>query len=153
MTDQAPTPYAGPERVLSGVQPTAENVPVFRPFMLAYPLEDATVSLDDYLAEWKWDGILVQLVHAGGETRLYSRAGDDITGSFPDVAEAFAQEGVLDGELLVKGEAQGGALESGGAASFNALQQRLGGVPASLRLNDMVDPRFTVIAAQPAAAG
>ena len=57
-------------------------------------------------AEWKWDGIRVQLVHAGGETRLYSRAGDDITGSFPDVAEAFGREGVLDGELLVKGEAR-----------------------------------------------
>ena len=43
--------------------------------------------------------------------------------SFPEVAAAFATPGVLDGELLVKGEAQGGA---GGAASFNALQQRLG---------------------------
>ena len=40
-----------------------------------------------------------------------------------------------------------------GLAAAIALQQRLGGVPASLRLNDMVDPRFTVIAAQPAAAG
>ena len=61
--------------------------------MLAHPLEEARVSLDDYAAEWKWDGIRVQLVHAGGETRLYSRAGDDITGSFPDVAEAFAARG------------------------------------------------------------
>ena len=40
-----------------------------------------------------------------------------------------------------------------GLAAAIALQQRLGGVPASLRLNDIVDPRFTVIAAQPAAAG
>src|SRR3954467_15998354 len=109
-----------------GAQPTAEDVPVFRPFMLAHPLEAVRVSMEDYAAEWKWDGIRVQLVHAGGETRLYSRAGDDITGSFPDVAAALLRDGVLDGELLVKGEAQGGALESGGAASFNALQQRLG---------------------------
>jgi DNA ligase-1 len=115
-------------------QPTSENVPVFRPFMLAHPLEETKVSLDDYLAEWKWDGIRVQLVHAGGETRLYSRAGDDITGSFPDVAEAFAREGVLDGELLVKGEAQGGADSGGGAASFNALQQRLGRKNVSARM-------------------
>ena len=56
------------------------DVPVFRPFMLAHPLEETRVSLDDYAAEWKWDGIRVQLVHAGGETRLYSRAGDDISG-------------------------------------------------------------------------
>ena len=73
-----------------GPQPTARDVPVFRPFMLAHPLEETRVSLDDYAAEWKWDGIRVQLVHAGGETRLYSRTGDDISGSFPDIAEAFA---------------------------------------------------------------
>ena len=117
-----------------GPQPTAKDVPVFRPFMLAHPLEDTRVSLGDYAAEWKWDGIRVQIVHAGGETRLYSRAGDDITRSFPDVAEAFAVPGVLDGELLVKGEAQGGGLESAGAASFNALQQRLGRKIVSARM-------------------
>jgi len=108
-------------------QPTARDVPVFRPFMLAHPLEDSRVSLDDYAAEWKWDGIRVQLVHAGGQTRIYSRTGDDISQSFPDVAQAFATPGVLDGELLVRGEAQGMAdLHGGAAASFNALQQRLG---------------------------
>jgi len=126
-----------------GHQPTAENVPVFRPFMLAHPLEEAEVSLDDYAAEWKWDGIRVQLVHVAGETRLYSRAGDDITHSFPEVAKAFATPGVLDGELLVKGEFQGGE-----AASFNALQQRLGrklvsaktlaDYPAFVRLYDIL---------------
>jgi len=102
-------------------QPSARDVPIFRPFMLAHPLEDARVSLGDYAAEWKWDGIRVQLVHAGGQTRLYSRTGDDISASFPDIAAAFSIPAVLDGELLVRGEAQGGA-----AASFNALQQRLG---------------------------
>jgi DNA ligase 1 len=112
-----------------GAQPDAGNMPVFRPFMLAQPLDETEVSLDDYLAEWKWDGIRVQLVRAGGETRLYSRAGDDITGSFPDVAEAFASAGVLDGELLVRGEAQGGE-----AASFNALQQRLGRKSVSAKM-------------------
>jgi len=110
-----------------GEQPTAADVPVFRPFMLAHPLDDARVDLKDYAAEWKWDGIRVQIVHVAGETRLFSRTGDDVTGSFPDVARAFATPGVIDGELLVKGEHQGGTLEDGGgAASFNALQQRLG---------------------------
>ncbi|WP_213982661.1 cisplatin damage response ATP-dependent DNA ligase [Sphingomonas sp. dw_22] len=127
----------------SGAQPTPQDVPVFRPFMLAHPLEETTVSLDDYAAEWKWDGIRVQLVHVAGETRLYSRAGDDITRSFPEVAAAFATPGVLDGELLVKGEFQGGE-----AASFNALQQRLGrklvsaktlaDFPAFVRLYDIL---------------
>jgi DNA ligase-1 len=118
-----------------GAQPTPADVPVFRPFMLAHPLEDATVDLADYVAEWKWDGIRVQLVHVAGETRLYSRAGDDVTASFPDVAAAFATPGVLDGELLVKGGDQGGALGDGeGAASFNALQQRLGRKKVSAKM-------------------
>ncbi len=116
-------------------QPTPADVPVFRPFMLAHGLEDARVSLDDYAAEWKWDGIRVQIVHVGGETRLYSRTGDDVTGSFPDVARAFATPGVVDGELLVRGEFQGGTLEEGGgAASFNALQQRLGRKTVSAKM-------------------
>ena len=76
-----------------GAQPTARDVPVFRPFMLAHALEETRVSLDDYAAEWKWDGIRVQLVRAGGETRLYSRAGDEIGRSFPEVAEAFDVDG------------------------------------------------------------
>jgi DNA ligase-1 len=104
-----------------GAQPTPGSVPVFRPFMLAHPLEDLKLDLADYAAEWKWDGIRIQIVHVAGVTRLFSRAGDDITGSFPEVAAAFATPAVLDGELLVKGDFQGGE-----AASFNALQQRLG---------------------------
>ena len=131
-----------------GAQPTSENVPVFRPFMLAHPLEELRLSMEDYAAEWEWDGIRVQIVGVGGQTRLYSRAGDDITGSFPEVAEAFRSEGVLDGELLVRGEAQGADEHGGAAASFNALQQRLGrksvsakmlkDYPAFVRLYDML---------------
>jgi DNA ligase-1 len=101
-------------------RPTAADVPVFRPFMLAHPLETDDIDLSAYAAEWKWDGIRVQIVHVAGQTRLYSRAGDDITRAFPDVAADVAVAGVLDGELLVRGEAQGGE-----AGSFNALQQRL----------------------------
>lgn len=106
-------------------QPLATALPVFRPFMLAHGLEDQRVEMTEYAAEWKWDGIRVQLVRAGGETRLYSRAGDDITRAFPEIAAAFEAAGVLDGELMVKGEAQGADEHGGAAASFNALQQRL----------------------------
>ncbi len=109
-----------------GERPVAQDIPVFRPFMLAHPLEATVVDLADYAAEWKWDGIRIQMVGIGGETRLFSRAGDDITGSFPDVAAAFTTKGVLDGELLVRGEGQGRSEHGGETASFNALQQRLG---------------------------
>ncbi len=104
--------------------PTNGDLPLFRPFMLAHPLDDTLVDLADYAAEWKWDGIRVQLVHVSGETRVYSRSGDDISATFPEVAAALTIPAVLDGELLVRGNHQGG--ETGGAASFNALQQRLG---------------------------
>ena len=131
-----------------GEQPSAANLPVFRPFMLAHPLEELRLSLGEYAAEWKWDGIRVQIVHVAGQTRLYSRAGDDISRSFPEIAAAFAIEGVVDGELLVKGDFQGNAEHGGGAASFNALQQRLGrkavspkmlsDYPAFVRLYDLL---------------
>jgi DNA ligase-1 len=114
--------------------------------MLAHPLEELTLDLDDYVAEWKWDGIRVQIVQVGAETRLYSRSGDDISGSFPELVGALPFDAVLDGELLVRGTQQGG--EDGGAASFNALQQRLGrkvvaakmltDYPAFVRLYDVL---------------
>jgi DNA ligase-1 len=102
--------------------------------MLAHPLEDLRLSLDDYAAEWKWDGIRVQIVRAGDETRLYSRAGDDISRSFPEIAESFREDGAVDGELLVKGEFQGADAHGGAAASFNALQQRLGRKAVSAKM-------------------
>ena len=115
-------------------QPAMANMPLFRPFMLAQPLDDLKVSLDEYAAEWKWDGIRVQIAHAGGETRLFSRTGDDISHSFPEVAEAFRTQGVVDGELLVRGAGQGADAHGGAAASFNALQQRLGRKTVSAKM-------------------
>ena len=129
-----------------GPVPDLAHTPRFRPFMLAHPLEDGVVDLADYAAEWKWDGIRVQLVRAGGETRVYSRSGDDISATFPELLDVLPMDAVLDGELLVRGSAQGG--EAGGAASFNALQQRLGrktvskamlrDYPAFVRLYDVM---------------
>ena len=102
-------------------RPDLKDVAFFRPFMLAHPLEEESIDLCDYAAEWKWDGIRVQIVRGGSETRIYSRGGEEISGAFPELVSAFDQDAVIDGELLVRGEVQGGE-----AASFNALQQRLG---------------------------
>jgi len=110
-------------------RPDLTGVPFFRPFMLAHPLEDKKLDMADYVAEWKWDGIRIQIVGTGQETKLFSRGGDDITLAFPDVADAFKSVGVVDGELLVRGEFQGGE-----AASFNALQQRLGRKKVSTKM-------------------
>ena len=139
---------------LGAPPPRGEDLPLFRPFMLAHPLEETVIDMADYAAEWKWDGIRVQIIHVandlGGETRLYSRSGDDISGTFPEMVEAIRIPCVLDGELLVRGSHQGGQREDaqGGAASFNALQQRLGrktvskamlaDFPAFVRLYDIL---------------
>jgi DNA ligase-1 len=97
----------------------------FRPVMLAHAIEDADfANLDaaDFIAEWKWDGIRVQAVSGRGDnghilTRLYSRAGEDITKSFPDLLPSLHLPGAIDGELLV--------LRDGRVQTFNVLQQRL----------------------------
>ncbi len=122
-----------------GPAPQAGDLPLFRPFMLAHPLEGPALTsieadFSHYVAEWKWDGIRVQLAHAGGETRVYSRGGEEISGAFPEMVAALSVPAVLDGELLVRGQAQGG--EEGGAASFNALQQRLGRKTVTRRMLD-----------------
>jgi len=80
----------------------------------------------DFVAEWKWDGVRVQAVREGGVTRLYSRTGDDISAAFPDVIQALAFEGAVDGELLV--------VRDGAVAPFGDLQQRLNRKTASARL-------------------
>jgi DNA ligase-1 len=97
----------------------------FRPVMLAHAIEDADFAgLDaaDFVAEWKWDGIRVQAVsgrdaRGNMQARLYSRSGEDITKSFPDLLPSLHLPGAIDGELLV--------VRDGRVQSFNVLQQRL----------------------------
>jgi DNA ligase 1 len=97
----------------------------FRPVMLAHAIENtdfANLDAINYIAEWKWDGIRVQAVSgrdARGNTlaRLYSRSGEDITKSFPDLLPSLHLPGAIDGELLV--------VRDGRVQSFNVLQQRL----------------------------
>jgi DNA ligase-1 len=103
-----------------GPKPDPADAPVFRPPMLAHPLElpdIAALDPPDWRAEWKWDGIRVQLVATAGGRRLFSRGADDISGAFPEILAAMDFHAVLDGELLV--------LRDGVVAPFADLQQRL----------------------------
>ncbi|WP_312468378.1 cisplatin damage response ATP-dependent DNA ligase [Brucella pseudogrignonensis] len=107
-----------------GSKPAATADAPFRPVMLATALDEAEIPALDpsaYSAEWKWDGIRVQAVAENGVRRLYSRTGDDISGTFPDVLEAMDFEGSIDGELLVGHHGETG-IET---ATFSDLQQRL----------------------------
>ncbi len=109
--------------------PDAGAAPVFRPPMLAHPLEPpdfAALDAAAYVAEWKWDGIRVQLVRTLGGHRIFSRGAEDVSAAFPDLADVLPSEAVLDGELLV--------IRDGVVAPFADLQQRLNRKTASAKM-------------------
>ncbi|RFF46990.1 ATP-dependent DNA ligase [Xanthomonas campestris] len=76
------------------------------PFFLASPLEADVESLgaiDDWLLEWKWDGIRLQLLRRAGEAALWSRGEERLDGRFPEIEQAamgLPDGTVIDGELL-----------------------------------------------------
>jgi DNA ligase-1 len=144
-------------------KPESGDPAPFRPPMLSHAIEEADfAALDaaEFLAEWKWDGIRVQATahrRPDGQIiqRLFSRTGEDISPSFPDLVQSFAFEGALDGELLI--------MRDGRVQPFNVLQQRLNRktvtpklmaeFPAHLRAYDvlvdgMVDVRGETFAAR-----
>jgi DNA ligase-1 len=131
-----------------GEKPVSVDPAPFRPPMLAHAVDDsgfATLDAADYMAEWKWDGIRVQAVSGRDEhgdivARLYSRTGEDISKSFPDLLTALRLPAAIDGELLI--------MREGRVQTFNVLQQRLNRkavtpkliaeFPAHLRVYDLL---------------
>ncbi len=125
-------PYSSLFAWLEGcaAKPDPGSKPVFRPVMLAHPIETGDwpkLAAHDFIAEWKWDGIRVQIAARGGEVRIFSRQGDDISLAFPEMRSAFLrQDCVADGELLV--------MRDGVIAPFNDLQQRLNRKTVTLKM-------------------
>lgn len=128
-----------------GARPDVRHLPVFRPMMLAHPLEPddlAGLDVSAFAVEWKWDGVRVQVAARGGVVRIFSRTGDDIGASFPELVALPFGDIVADGELLV-------LEEDDRVAPFNALQQRLNRktlsakmmrtYPAHIRFYDLLD--------------
>lgn len=105
------------------VQPGDAALPY--PFFLASPLEVMPQKLgpiDDWLLEWKWDGIRLQLIRRGADIALWSRGEERMDGRFPEIehaAAALPRDVVIDGELLAwrAGEAQ--------PLPFSVLQTRI----------------------------
>ena len=94
------------------------------PFYLAYALEDEVSelgSVEDWLVEWKWDGIRSQLIKRNDELFLWSRGEELITEKFPEfeqIKEHLPNGVALDGELL--------AYKDGRPLPFSTLQTRIG---------------------------
>ncbi len=129
-TDARQTPSAARWREL--VAPAgSSNGPTGQPypFFLAHPLQDALQveaqtlgALQDWLVEWKYDGIRAQIVKRAGQVWIWSRGEELVSERFPEVvalAAALPEGTVLDGELLVwpAGSATPGC--------FKTLQQRI----------------------------
>ena len=59
------------------------------------------LDVNHYLAEFKWDGIRAQIVFSESG-KIYSRSGEDITLSFPELNYKNEKLCVIDGELVIK---------------------------------------------------
>jgi bifunctional non-homologous end joining protein LigD len=92
--------------------------------MLATPAKEVPPDEGPGQSRWahemKWDGMRVLAVVQGDALTVTSRAGNDATGRFPELAglpEALGCDAVLDGEIV--------ALGPDGAPSFELLQPRM----------------------------
>ena len=89
------------------------------PLMLA-TLTDRRHFDDDWVLERKFDGERCVARKAGGDVRLESRTGKDLTGTYPEVSAAVGAQRSRD--LLLDGEV---VAYEGDQTSFARLQQRL----------------------------
>ena len=89
-----------------------------------------TLPSDDgrWAYEVKWDGVRALVAVEDGRVRLRSRAGNDVTASYPELGAVR-----LDGDALLDGEVV--AFDAGGRPDFGLLQSRMhvGRPPAALR--------------------
>lgn len=94
------------------------------PFFLAYPIEGDVSSLgnpDDWMVEWKWDGIRSQIIYRNGELFIWTRGEELSTDKFPELhflASVLPEGTVLDGEIV--------SYHDGRPMPFNVLQTRIG---------------------------
>jgi DNA ligase 1 len=106
------------------------------PFFLAHPFNlpldqfDATLGVtENWLIEWKWDGIRAQLVRRAGQVWLWSRGEELVTDRFPELAtmgQALPDGTVIDGEIVVWRRDAAVVNDAGKVQSFADLQKRIG---------------------------
>lgn len=113
------------ERLKAAEGQETENPARPYPFFLASPIDGDPRELgspEDWVAEWKWDGIRAQLIRRGSVTLLWSRGEEFMTESFPEVETAaigIPEGTVLDGEILAWDEGNGKPMP------FDQLQTRI----------------------------
>jgi len=83
----------------------------------------------DWLAEWKWDGIRVQIIQRAGMVSLWTRGEERIDDAFPELA-AMAQK--LPSGIVIDGELLCGQFPE--IRGFQDLQKRLGRAKPTARI-------------------
>ncbi len=142
-------------------KPDIENAVTFHPVMLSHPIEDSDIDAftkNTWQIENKYDGIRVQLVvksnnpvddktqngsGADGdkpEKALFSRTGDDISHSFPDLLESVSGNMVLDGELLVIHNAEHGLHQSEESTAQSSASQRTSSDKSGKQASSAIQP-------------
>ena len=112
------------------------------PFFLAHQLEGAPAALgdvDDWLVEWKYDGIRAQLVRRGGKAWVWTRGEELVTERYPEleaVAPSLRDGTVLDGEILVWRDGDDRP------SPFALLQKRIGRLTLSKKILADAPVRF-----------
>lgn len=133
------TPHPGYMAELLSPTLTAADRRQPYPFFLASPVEGPASNLGaikEWLLEWKWDGIRLQLLRREGATALWSRGEERLDGRFPEIESAAAglPEGcVIDGELV--------GWHDGEPLPFIALQRRINRLKPGARLLQEVPVR------------
>ena len=80
------------EELLSAENMTADLSKPY-PFFLAYPIEgevDALGEIQEWQAEWKWDGIRGQVIKRDDAFFVWSRGEELLTAKFPEFASLHA---------------------------------------------------------------
>lgn len=127
------------------------------PFYLANAVEGKVADLgevNEWQAEYKWDGIRGQLIKRKGEVFIWSRGEELVTDKFPELAalvDHLPDGVVIDGEIM--------GYKDGSPLNFNDLQTRIGRknvtkailtkVPVVLMAYDLLEHNGTDIREKP----
>ncbi|HBV61564.1 MAG TPA: ATP-dependent DNA ligase [Rhodopirellula sp.] len=117
-----------PESFLRLSNPDIDDAVVSQPypFCLAYAIDrdsapDSLGKIDDFAAEWKWDGIRGQLIRRRSQTFLWSRGEELMENRWPEIETAatlLPPGTVIDGEILA-------TKTDGEVLPFSQLQRRI----------------------------
>lgn len=101
------------------------------PFYQGFPMDPAiqTTDIQEWQAEWMWNGFRAQLIHHAGEVFIWSEEEGLMVDRFPEIeqsAQILSEDGIMDGVIL--------AWKDGKPLPLSALQKRISSASVSNKL-------------------